>query len=424
MRTAALAVLLALLAAGSAAAAERPPATCFWEGPISTERPSTRGFDGRTFNFPEESATYWLARFRLADGQRLVLRGRYPRGRYMSLNAYSGGTPTDTLSDVAVRPNPGVVNPFVAGNRRDRRRRGWRVTVLNAPVPAGAREPNTLYAAPAGDAPIELAYRVYEPDRGRDLTGDAGLPRPDLACAEINDPNRDITVQTIAPELWRAGTACREGHPAFDPVRWERFFNVDYASASVAADCTAAGHAARLLLEPESQGGFYSNRDTAYVFAHLSRTLGETVVVRGRLPRFPVTRDGRARMGRGQLRFWSLCTGESRVTTRTPDCLADRQVALGPRRSYTIVVSKPEDRPANAVRRCGVSWLDMGDGDGDRRSDYAVLIMRNMLVAPTFAHAIQRVPSPTAAEAVMGPYFPRSGYVARAAFEARGCSVR
>src|SRR5215212_4785534 len=67
----------------------KPAATCFWEGPISTKRPSTRGFDGRFFNFPEESATYWLARFSIPDGAKLRLTGTYPYARYMSLNAYS-----------------------------------------------------------------------------------------------------------------------------------------------------------------------------------------------------------------------------------------------------------------------------------------------------------------------------------------------
>ena len=428
-----LLMLAVALAAAPPAEAAPPLATCFWEGPISTQQPSTRGFDGRNFNFPEESATYWMARFNLPAGTRLVLRGRFPHGRYMSLNAYSDGVPSDSLSDVGIRPNPGATNPFRAGNRRDRARRGWRIVVLDEPVPAGERRPNTIYAQPAPGEAIELFHRVYEPDRGLDLTGGVGLPRARLvtaagdtltgeaACAAVNDPDRSIPVQTIAPELWRAGTACRPAHPAFDPIRWERFFNLDYASASVPADCTEQGFLARRQVKPQLQGGFYSNRDSAYVFTHLSRLLGEVVVVRGKLPRFPRTRDGRRRMGRGQVRFWSLCTGESRVTTRTPDCLADEQVVLGDRRSYTIVVSKPEDRPANAVRRCGVSWLDMGDGDGDRRSDYAALIMRNMLVSPTFARAIQRVGAPGEEAAVMGPYFPRSEYRSRAQFEALGC---
>src|SRR5688500_17529255 len=92
-----------------------PEATCFWEGPISTKRPSTRGFDGRFFNFPEESATYWMARFSLPEGARLILRGRYPYGRYMSLNTYTDGAPVDALSDPRIAPDPGSKNPFREG---------------------------------------------------------------------------------------------------------------------------------------------------------------------------------------------------------------------------------------------------------------------------------------------------------------------
>src|SRR4051794_40513200 len=98
-----LGLILIALISGAAArdhaprqtAASHPAATCFWEGPISTKRPTTRGFDGRNFNFPEESATYWLARFNLPEGAELTLTGRYPYARYMSLNAYSEGSPTD-----------------------------------------------------------------------------------------------------------------------------------------------------------------------------------------------------------------------------------------------------------------------------------------------------------------------------------------
>jgi hypothetical protein len=428
-------VLLLVLLPASAGAQERPLATCFWEGPISTERPSTRGFDGRTFNYPEESATYWLARFRLPAGARLELRSDFPHGRYMSVNAYSDGAPTDALSDIDIAAAPGSVNPFHTGARRDAERRAWRVTVVDEGVPAGEREPNTVYARAEPGQPIELAYRVYEPDRGRDLTGDTGLPEPVLidgagesrgqaACDRINDANRDITIDTVPAELWRGATSCRDRHPAFDPIRWERFFNLDYSSASVPADCTDAGFTARRRVEPSLQGGLYSNRDSAYVFTHLDRGFGKVVVLEATLPRFPATFDGQEVMEPAQLRFWSLCTGESRVTLRTPDCLADRQVPIDAARRYTIVVSRRADRPANAVARCGVGWLDWGErGDGAGRADYGFLILRNMLVAKDFAEAIQRVPRPGAEQATMGAYFPRSTYTSKAAFEQRGCTT-
>ena len=429
-------------------ASARPPqqhakqqlATCFWEGPISTKRPTTRGFDGRNFNFPEESATYWMARFHLDDGATLELRGRFPHGRYMSLNAYSDGAPTDTLSDVAIKPRPGHTNPFVAGNRRDAKKRGWRVQVVNESPPASAadRKPNTLYAKPAAGAAIELFLRVYEPDPGYGLTGGTALPRPiltlgdgsrlkgELACESINDADRTIPTQTIPAGLWtgaRNSPGCDgDTNPGYDPIRWERFFNVNYASLAVITDCTEEGREQRLAMGGDLQGGFYSNRDSAYIYAHLAREFGPVVVVQGKLPKFPRTYEQPRRMPRGQLRFWSLCTGESRVTTRTPDCLADRQVLRRSGRNYTVVVSKAADRPANARAKCGVAWLDWGElGDGAGDPDYGLLIMRNMLVSPGFANAIQRVEQPGTEPEVMGRYFPRAEYSSVEDFEAQGC---
>jgi hypothetical protein len=416
-----------------------PPATCLWEGPISTERPTTRGFDGRNFNFPEESATYWLARFSLPPGARLILRGRYPHGRYMSLNSYRDGTPVDALSDTSISPDPGSTNPFVKGARRDLPNRSWTVSVVPDQVPAqGTRQPNTLYGNQSPTAPIELLYRVYEPDPGLDLTGGTGLPEPELvrpdgttaageaACAAVNDPNREIPVDTVPAAVWQAARSSPgcdpDTNPAYEPARWERFFNVDYASFAVISDCTEAGRQARLSMQPEVRGGFYSNRDSAYIYAHLAREFGPILVVEGFLPDFPRTYQQPKRMPGGDLRFWSLCTGESRVTTRTPDCLADRQVLQQSGRDYTIVVSKQADRPANATASCGVAWLDWGEGgDGAGDPDYGLLIMRNMLASPSFAQAIQRVQRPGTEAAVMGRYFPRSEYTTPAEFEARGC---
>src|SRR5687767_9510762 len=189
-------VLVLAVAGGVGADAERParptakpnpPATCFWEGPISMKRPTTRGFDGRYFNFPEESATYWMSRFRLPAGSKLVLHGHYPHARYISLNSYSDAAPTDTLSDIAIEPDDGSTNPFLPGNGRDLRKRSWHVTVLDE-APGADREPNTLYARPAETAvgaAIEVFYRVYEPDRGYNrFLGGTPLPQPELHRAD------------------------------------------------------------------------------------------------------------------------------------------------------------------------------------------------------------------------------------------------
>jgi len=329
----------------------------------------------------------------------------------------------------------------VRGHRRDLHKRAWRVTVLDEPRPA-ERAPNTLYARPAATdvgAAIEVFYRVYEPDRGFNrFLGGVPLPRLELhaadgsvtrgteACNEINHPNRDITVDTTPEYQWetarRTPPCDGETNPAYDPPRWDRFFTFEYAAVSVFADCTAGGREARQADTPEPEGGNYSNRDSAYVYAHLAQEFGPVFVIKARLPRTPQTRGGPKRMRRGQMRFWSLCSGESRVTTFTPDCLSDRQVLRRSGRNFTIVVSKRADRPANANRRCGVAWMDWGErGDGAGDPGYGFLILRNMLASPNFTHAIQRVEQAGTEAEVMGPYFPRSAYTTVEEFESRGC---
>ncbi len=286
--------------------------------------------------------------------------------------------------------------------------------------------------------PIELFYRVYEPDRGLDLDGGTGLPTPQLVradgstiseketCARINAPDRSIPTQPIEPLLWRTGRnapGCDGAtNPAYSPVRWERFFNIDYAQRAVISDCTSVGRSQRLSEKPDLRGGFYSNRDNAYIFAHLSRRFGKVLTVEAKLPTVPRTYAGQPVMGSGQVRFWSLCTGESRVTLRTPDCVSDRELPVNPSRRFTVVVSKAQDRPANANTRCGVAWVDWGEnGDGAGDPDYSVLILRNMLPDAGFAQAVQRVAQPGTEPAVMGDLFPATTYGSREAFESRGC---
>ena len=189
------------------------------------------------------------------------------------------------------------------------------------------------------------------------------------------------------------------------------------------SDCTAEGRQARLDMGGDLQGGFYSNRDSAYLYVHLSRDFGPLFVVRGRLPGFARTDTDPTHMPDAKLRFWSLCSGESRVTTRTPDCLADHQVLDRSGRDFTVVVSRRSDRPPNARPACGVAWLDWGNrGDGAGDTDYGLLIMRNMLASPDFVRAIQRVDRPGTERDVMGPFFPRSRYTTKHAFASRGCA--
>ena len=124
---------------GCAGAAARQPAalaTCFWEGPISTERRAPAASTGATSTSPRSRPRTGSP----ASGSRRApgscCEGRYAHARYQSLNAYSDGAPTDALPDLRMQPDPGSTNPFIAGNRRDLPRRAYTVNGARRAPPA------------------------------------------------------------------------------------------------------------------------------------------------------------------------------------------------------------------------------------------------------------------------------------------------
>ncbi len=419
--------------AGEAGSAEGP-SSCFWGDPISP-----LAAEGANFNWPDDAAAYWLARYNPPAGSELVLRGEYPHARYMSFNAYEGGSPVDVITDLEVGPDAGSTNPFVAGNRRDSEERSWVITVLDEASPEGdaAEQANTLYAG-VESGPREIVYRVYVPDEGEDLAGGTGLPEPELVladgsvlegeelCDAINDPDRELPVLSLSQDEYEARVntegADPATNPAFDPAHWEAFFNAPYALTVYYRNTPR--EAERAEIDTTLSGGFYSNADNRYVNANISRVFGDIAVLQGRLPTVPETVDGAEEMGEGQVRFWSLCQNESAVTTVVVDCLYDEEVPVDDDGMYTIVVSRPEDRPDNATDECGVGWLDWGEqGDGVGRPQHGLLIMRNMLPDPSFDEAIQNVAEPGVEAEVMGDYLPAVSYSTVADFEARGCEA-
>jgi hypothetical protein len=419
--TAAVAALVAVLLApahvpaGTAQAA--PPQDCFW----------TSVFDERNGNlfYPDTGVNYYLGRVTLPPGGELVIRGRYPHARYTSFNAYDElFRPTDALADVRIRPERGSTNPFVAGHRRDLPRRDFTVRVVSDPAPRmpRRRDPNTLYLGQDGTPRLAgaVVYRVYLPDRGRNQFGGVGLPEVALRLpdgTEVDQPAA-CTAPTDQPSTGLTATDRRSSGPwapnhttARPRPDWERFFNVTRTMARQFSQdlADASGH--------EQRGGFFSDENNAYVYAFVAREYGDVLVLRGRLPDVPDTYDRQRRFERAPLRYWSMCNGSVQPygVTDTIGCVHDEQVATGRRGRFTLVLSTPEDRPANARRACGVTWMPWGVRPN------AALIMRNQLASPRFAHAVQRVRRPGTERAVMGDFLPRGHYTSTRAFERRGC---
>lgn len=407
-----MATLLAPLSSGPASAED--PQDCFWTSVFDEE-------NGNLF-YPDTGVNYYLGRVALPPGGELVIRGRYPHARYTSFNVYNDQfQPTDALADVDIAPDAGSTNPFVEGHRRDLPRRDFTVRVVPDATPA-EREPNTVYLGDDGTPRFNgsIVYRVYLPDRGRDQFGDVALPEVAVRMpdgTELEQPAA-CTALTDQPSTGLTQTDQRSGGPAVpnyttaqERPHWERFFNVPRTMLSQFSPTLADAYGA------ESRGGFFSDGNNAYVYAFMARELGPVLVLRGRLPRVPATYDGERRFGDGDLRYWSMCSVSMQPygVTDTIGCTNDAHLATDSDGWFTIVVSTPHDRPANARKGCGVTWLPFG------ARPTAALVMRNQLADPGFAHAVQQVRKPGTEREIMGDYLPRGRYLSTREFERRGC---
>ncbi len=435
---------LALAVAGPAPAAASVPTgynprglpapTCFWTGPFTDRNPDTN------YAYPGTEIRYWGAKFLTPPGAKLLLHGRYAHARYQSLNAYQSDGQTDSesvastgsLPDFRIKPDPGSTNPYIEGHRRNAAKRAYTVRLLGAAPPAHPAG-NTLYAERNPGAYQDVILRIYVPDRGTSDTGGSGLPKPELrlaggdvlrgqALCDALNSNHDYRPQLIPQALqdtlvnWPGKDPAT--NPARNPLFFEKFFNLNYSLAAFKTNPELAA------TDATPMGTQYDNHDVRYMVGHYSFNFGPVLAVRGRRPTTPATFRGNGVMAGGELRLWDMCVIESLVTTRNFGCLYDEQVPLLKRkgRRYVIAVTKAENRPPNARRRCGVAWLEADPaGDGAGRSEQGALLTRNLLPDRGFHRSAWDVEAPNTAAAVMGVNYPRGSYMSLAQFESYGC---
>ena len=401
------------------------PRSCFWKyGPHSAD-------PYINLAYPDASVFYWAATFSTPAGATLELDGDFAHARYQSLISYDErGRPIESLADYLIAPEDGSSNPYRVDVNRNAESRSYSVQLLNS-TPSTERQigeynsqssSNTLHAPSYGTGQQVILYRIYLPDDGKWPDGGVPLPAPRLtladgsklagqeACAALNtsqplqvsgdavgipaDTYRKLISQPGKPDTWPS------------KVNAEWFIQLDRASLLGIYTGQINDDARR------SEGGFYPNLDNHYIRTIINRKHGKVFMVRGKMPTTPKTFQGEDYATEEQLRYWSICSNQGFANTRVNDCLFDEEIPLDANGFYTVLVSRAEDRPRNAIKQCGLAWLPMADdGDGMFDEDVTVVQIREMLAAPSYTNAIKHVEKQADLKSVLGPYMPRTRYM-------------
>ncbi len=270
---------------------------------------------------------------------------------------------------------------------------------------------NIIPAHPEGEEDqLGIAVlRVYVPVEAADHSGGVGLPG--LAIEEADGRLRPLAACT--PEEEQVWTEAIRG------MVMTNIAAADRLPMPAGADAPPSS-------VKSSIPGLAPNPDNRYVMTPVVWEPGRIVVIRGQAPSFPGhDRRGERGTSPAQLRFWSFCAGSNDVTPPngypTEACVADAGSPVGPDGFYTIVVSQPEDRPANATPEDGVAWLQGADASLPISSCCGTCCHQDEF----FDQSAWAVPELTvgAAQEVMGSYYPDAVYCDKAVFEAGGADA-
>jgi hypothetical protein len=338
--------------------------------------------------------------FVVEPGGRAVFQGQYPEARYFAYHPNDMDLNNlETLRDRDLAPDPGSLNPFHEVVPADSTSRYTATLVFGAEPPEP--EPNTRYVGMRKDGITPNRFvvnllRMYHVDAGNG-PGSGGVPLPALS------------IYAADGELVRHFEECEMFAPEKRLVKTERVFPalpiIDHRPKNPPQWTTSSNF--------DAPSDTLANADVQYLATHFSERFGELFVTRAKYLTAPDTRNGESPAAPDkQVRLYNLCTYNFWNGGAT-QCMLENELARDAAGFYTLVVSKPADRPAN-LSETHASWLDWGPYL-DGQLQYRFVYRENPYVSAIAAAAEGREIADELRE-----YVPVSVPCARATYEAGG----
>jgi len=376
---------------------------------------------------PDPHATYLKLIFIAPLGAKLLIEGDFPHARFMDYQILGPIDPEHPgtgqmgicevpIVDVDIEPDPGHVNPFRRGADRNSKKRRYHLVfklgagnavdlnpeVMKAPEYRGSGNTRMggsfAFTGPWGNnvlVPSVLWLRYYAPDFDSGALGGVPLPKATLQVESGEkfwitcDKSISVKLQTTpVPRL--DPTPAIEPYPFLGPdLGWFKMYGILHLHAEARAyyksepwgrlDPLQERKKIRQLFSiifnrganAKPPGNYETAATVCNYISYLTRPMNlgknKVIVITGKLPAFPSTRNAEKTMSSGDVRYFSIThqVGTNAKYNKgyhgTPyGSLMDDEVILNDNNDYIIVYSRKHERPSNAKKKNGVTWQAWG----------------------------------------------------------------
>ncbi|MEN0004460.1 MAG: discoidin domain-containing protein [Bacteroidota bacterium] len=377
---------------------------------------------------PDPNVTYLLLGPSLAPyGSKVHIEGEFPHCRFFSVQItppLSGeeytynkvfGSAEVSIVDVDIDPLPGHINPFRIGADRGAIHRSYHLTFdleIGDPVALSSGNFAPPYRYPgntrfgglihhqgpwgidggfAGITPGNgewntgaIWLRYYAPD-GEDPTTGIDFPK---IWYELADGRRYFIRANFQEFFSRVNRTipAQESYTNPNPnisvdVGWAKSYGIlmnilggvslangwlhpDTSAKIRAVDLGATGRSQFAPPPRNYEAHATINNYASYTGKSIRLDTGEVLVLTGKLPTFPNTRNGLSAMEAAQCRYWSIVGYDNDPFFEAPgsaiNSIMDDEVLIDEYRNFMICYSRTEDWPMNASPENGVSWVSWG----------------------------------------------------------------
>lgn len=381
-------------------------------------------------SFPDPNCSYIVLPALCAPFKsKLVIEGDFPYSRFFDIQvsppfesteyryAKWAGKGEVGIVDVDIVPNEGCINPFIIGNDRLTEKRAYKVEFTMAignptKLNNGAHQPpyyrgkgNSRFASALqfqGPWGIDKKHghgrglydlgdiwiRYYAIDKNKDVYGGVKLPKAyyQLESGEKFFIEYDFKKFVEIANATMPNRKIGNSHSAKyngPIVGWNKAYGI-YLSISTglakALDKTSPkdkeyirkldlgvngrgeNQPAPACYEPHATGCNYIN----YLQRGFSIKKDYVIVLTGKLPTFPDTRNSAKEMTKAQCRYFSFTTYDAdfpfaKLPGLEQSSVMDDEIKIDDERKYMIVYSRVEDKPTNATANNNVTWVNYGN---------------------------------------------------------------